>query len=54
MIARTGPQFTKPALIAWSADDTFFAVDDGRRLADPGSADTAPWVERIPSEATGG
>jgi hypothetical protein len=27
------PQFTKPALIAWSADDTFFAVDDGRRLA---------------------
>jgi hypothetical protein len=28
------PQFTKPALIAWSADDTFFAVDDGRRLAD--------------------
>lgn len=28
------PQFTKPALIAWSADDTFFAVDDGRRLAE--------------------
>jgi pimeloyl-ACP methyl ester carboxylesterase len=28
------PQFTKPALIAWSADDTFFALDDGRRLAD--------------------
>jgi pimeloyl-ACP methyl ester carboxylesterase len=27
------PQFTKPALIAWSADDTFFALDDGRRLA---------------------
>jgi pimeloyl-ACP methyl ester carboxylesterase len=27
-------QFTKPALIAWSADDTFFAVEDGRRLAD--------------------
>jgi pimeloyl-ACP methyl ester carboxylesterase len=27
------PQFTKPALIAWSADDTFFAVEDGRRLA---------------------
>jgi pimeloyl-ACP methyl ester carboxylesterase len=26
-------QFTKPALIAWSADDTFFAVEDGRRLA---------------------
>jgi pimeloyl-ACP methyl ester carboxylesterase len=28
------PQFTKPALVAWSADDTFFPVDDGRRLAD--------------------
>jgi hypothetical protein len=28
------PQFTKPALIAWSADDTFFPVQDGRRLAD--------------------
>jgi pimeloyl-ACP methyl ester carboxylesterase len=28
------PQFTKPALIAWSADDTFFPVEDGRRLAD--------------------
>ena len=27
------PQFTKPALIAWSADDTFFALDDARRLA---------------------
>jgi pimeloyl-ACP methyl ester carboxylesterase len=26
-------EFTKPALIAWSADDTFFAVEDGRRLA---------------------
>jgi hypothetical protein len=28
------PNFTKPALIAWSADDKFFAVEDGRRLAD--------------------
>jgi pimeloyl-ACP methyl ester carboxylesterase len=28
------PQFTKPALIAWSADDTFFPVEDGRRLAE--------------------
>ncbi len=28
------PQFTKPALVAWSADDTFFPVDDGRRLAE--------------------
>ncbi len=28
------PRFTKPALIAWSADDAFFPVEDGRRLAD--------------------
>jgi pimeloyl-ACP methyl ester carboxylesterase len=28
------PEFTKPALIAWSADDAFFPVEDGRRLAD--------------------
>jgi pimeloyl-ACP methyl ester carboxylesterase len=28
------PEFTKPALIAWSSDDAFFAVEDGRRLAD--------------------
>jgi pimeloyl-ACP methyl ester carboxylesterase len=27
------PQFTKPALVAWSADDAFFPVEDGRRLA---------------------
>ncbi len=27
-------QFTKPALIAWSADDLFFGVDDGHRLAE--------------------
>jgi pimeloyl-ACP methyl ester carboxylesterase len=27
------PEFTEPALIAWSADDAFFALDDGRRLA---------------------
>lgn len=26
-------RFTKPALIAWSADDAFFPLDDGRRLA---------------------
>lgn len=26
-------EFTKPALIAWSADDLFFPIDDGRRLA---------------------
>ena len=27
------PEFAKPALIAWSADDIFFPLDDGRRLA---------------------
>ena len=26
------PRFTKPALIAWSADDAFFPLEDGRRL----------------------
>lgn len=25
--------FTKPALVAWSADDLFFPVEDGRRVA---------------------
>jgi pimeloyl-ACP methyl ester carboxylesterase len=28
------PEFTKPALVAWSADDVFFALEDGRRLAE--------------------
>jgi pimeloyl-ACP methyl ester carboxylesterase len=28
------PRFTKPALIAWSADDLFFPQEDGRRLAE--------------------
>jgi hypothetical protein len=27
------PRFNKPALIAWSADDAFFPVEDGKRLA---------------------
>lgn len=27
------PEFAKPALVAWSADDAFFPVEDGRRLA---------------------
>jgi pimeloyl-ACP methyl ester carboxylesterase len=27
------PQFEKPALVAWSADDAFFPPEDGRRLA---------------------
>src|SRR5690625_3771662 len=31
--ARLG-EFAKPALVAWSADDLFFPVEDGRRLAD--------------------
>jgi pimeloyl-ACP methyl ester carboxylesterase len=31
--ARLG-EFTKPALVAWSADDVFFPVEDGKRLAD--------------------
>lgn len=26
-------QFTRPALVAWSSDDAFFPLDDGRRLA---------------------
>lgn len=30
--ARLG-EFTKPALVAWSADDVFFPVEDGKRLA---------------------
>ncbi len=28
------PQFSKPALIAWSADDAFFPIEDGQRLAE--------------------
>jgi pimeloyl-ACP methyl ester carboxylesterase len=28
------PQFTKPALVAWSEDDKFFPLEDGRRLAE--------------------
>jgi pimeloyl-ACP methyl ester carboxylesterase len=28
------PGFTKPALVAWSADDVFFPGEDGRRLAE--------------------
>ncbi len=27
------PRFAKPALIAWSAEDAFFPLEDGRRLA---------------------
>jgi pimeloyl-ACP methyl ester carboxylesterase len=32
-VAARLPEFDKPTLIAWSADDTFFAVADGERLA---------------------
>jgi pimeloyl-ACP methyl ester carboxylesterase len=28
------PNFTKPALVAWSADDVFFPREDGQRLAE--------------------
>ena len=32
-VAARLPEFDKPVLIAWSADDTFFDVADGERLA---------------------
>ena len=32
-VAARLPEFDKPALIAWSADDTFFELEDGERLA---------------------
>jgi pimeloyl-ACP methyl ester carboxylesterase len=32
-VAARLPEFDKPTLIAWSADDKFFALDDGERLA---------------------
>ena len=32
-VAARLPQFDKPALIAWSADDVFFELGDGERLA---------------------
>jgi pimeloyl-ACP methyl ester carboxylesterase len=28
------PKFDKPALVAWSADDAFFPLEDGKRLAE--------------------
>jgi pimeloyl-ACP methyl ester carboxylesterase len=31
--AKRLPEFTRPALIAWSEDDGFFPLEDGRRLA---------------------
>lgn len=32
-VARRLPEFDKPTLIAWSADDLFFEVEDGEKLA---------------------
>jgi pimeloyl-ACP methyl ester carboxylesterase len=32
-VAARLPEFDKPALIAWSADDVFFPIEDGERLA---------------------
>ncbi|MDV3124171.1 alpha/beta hydrolase [Mycobacterium sp. 21AC1] len=32
-VARRLPEFDKPTLIAWSADDVFFELGDGKRLA---------------------
>jgi len=32
-VAQRLPEFDRPALIAWSADDEFFPVEDGQRLA---------------------
>jgi pimeloyl-ACP methyl ester carboxylesterase len=32
-VAARLPEFDKPTLIAWSADDVFFAIGDGERLA---------------------
>ncbi|MCV7199135.1 alpha/beta fold hydrolase [Mycobacterium angelicum] len=32
-VAQRLPEFDKPALIAWSADDEFFPFEDGERLA---------------------
>jgi pimeloyl-ACP methyl ester carboxylesterase len=42
-------EFTKPALVVWSADDAFFPVEDGRRLAD---ALGGAWLEVIPNART--
>ncbi|QLL07685.1 alpha/beta fold hydrolase [Mycobacterium vicinigordonae] len=33
-VAARLPEFDKPTLIAWSADDVFFELEDGQRLAD--------------------
>lgn len=46
--ARLG-EFSRPALVAWSADDAFFPVEDGRRLA---AALSNAWFEVIPDART--
>lgn len=33
LVSERLPQFTQPALVAWSANDEFFPLEDGRRLA---------------------
>jgi pimeloyl-ACP methyl ester carboxylesterase len=43
------PQFTKPALIAWSADDEFFPLEDTNRVA--AALPNSP-VEMIPQAKT--
>jgi pimeloyl-ACP methyl ester carboxylesterase len=43
------PQFTKPALIAWSADDEFFPLEDANRLA---AALPSSRIEVIPQAKT--
>jgi pimeloyl-ACP methyl ester carboxylesterase len=43
------PEFGKPALVAWSADDEFFPLEDGRRLA---AALNHAWLEVIPEAKT--
>jgi pimeloyl-ACP methyl ester carboxylesterase len=43
------PRFTKPALIAWSADDEFFPLEDAHRLA---AALPSSRIEVIPQAKT--
>jgi pimeloyl-ACP methyl ester carboxylesterase len=43
------PEFEKRALVAWSADDEFFPVEDGRRLA---AALNGAWFEVIEDAKT--
>jgi pimeloyl-ACP methyl ester carboxylesterase len=48
-MVRTGArlsEFTKPALIAWSVDDTFFELGDAQRLADALPDSRLVFIER--------